>query len=89
MWPGPWPDQAQAAYPESTFVGIDAFQGTIDEARATIAAAGTSLAHGGEGLGTVGFNEAVAREMCAEAGFSAVRRVPMENPFNILYEIRA
>jgi hypothetical protein len=27
------------------------------------------------------------RELCTEAGFSHVRRVPMENPFNILYEI--
>jgi 2-polyprenyl-3-methyl-5-hydroxy-6-metoxy-1,4-benzoquinol methylase len=160
------------AYPDATFVGIDAFQGTIDDARANVAEAGlsdrisivhadasdqipgdydviftfdvihdavdpagllreirhslrpggahvcldinasrhleenvgplgalfhgcslmycmtTSLAHGGEGLGTVGFNEDVARRMCAEAGFSSVRRVPMENPFNILYEIR-
>lgn len=46
----------------------------------------TSLAHGGAGLGTVGFNEHVARAMCAEAGFSSFRRVPMENPFNNLYE---
>lgn len=46
----------------------------------------TSLAHGGAGLGTVGFNEHVARAMCAEAGFSEFRRVPIENPFNNLYE---
>ncbi|MDQ4054337.1 MAG: methyltransferase domain-containing protein [Actinomycetota bacterium] len=160
------------AYPDATFVGIDAFHGTIEDARANIAAAGlsdritilhadgseeipgdydviftfdvvhdavdpagllrrirsalrpggiyvcldinashhlednvgplgalfhgcsvmycmtTSLAHGGSGLGTVGFNETVARSMCDAAGFSSVRRVPMENPFNILYEIR-
>ena len=48
----------------------------------------TSLAGGGEGLGTLGFNEATVRKLCAEAGFGAVRRVPLENPFNILYEIR-
>jgi len=48
----------------------------------------TSLASGGEGLGTLGFNEAAVRELCREAGFGAVRRVPLENPFNILYEIR-
>lgn len=47
----------------------------------------TSLAHGGAALGTCGFNEAKVRELCAEAGFSEVRRVPLENPFNILYEI--
>jgi 2-polyprenyl-3-methyl-5-hydroxy-6-metoxy-1,4-benzoquinol methylase len=47
----------------------------------------SSLAHHGEGLGTVGLPESKIRELCAEAGFSHVRRVPMENPFNILYEI--
>ncbi|WP_436496963.1 methyltransferase domain-containing protein [Actinokineospora sp. HUAS TT18] len=47
----------------------------------------TSLAQGGAGLGTCGFNEHTARQMCAEAGFGAVRRVEMENPFNILYDI--
>jgi SAM-dependent methyltransferase len=48
----------------------------------------TSLAHGGAGLGTVGFHEPKVRELCAAAGFSRVRRVEMENPFNNLYEIR-
>lgn len=48
----------------------------------------TSLAHGGTGLGTLGFHEPKVREMCQQAGFSSVRRVPLENPFNILYEIR-
>ncbi|UGT62160.1 class I SAM-dependent methyltransferase [Nocardia asteroides] len=47
----------------------------------------TSLAHGGAGLGTCGFPEHTARELCAAAGFGTVRRVEMENPFNILYEI--
>jgi len=47
----------------------------------------SSLAHHGEGLGTVGIPESKMRELSAEAGFSHVRRVPMENPFNILYEI--
>jgi SAM-dependent methyltransferase len=49
----------------------------------------TSLAQGGEGLGTLGLHEAKLRELCAEAGFSAVRRVPIDNPFNNLYEIKA
>ena len=48
----------------------------------------TSLAGGGVGLGTLGFHEPKVRELCAEAGFSSVRRVPLENPFNNLYEIR-
>jgi hypothetical protein len=47
----------------------------------------SSLAHHGEGLGTVGLPESKMRELSAEAGFSHVRRVPMENPFNILYEV--
>jgi SAM-dependent methyltransferase len=47
----------------------------------------TSLAHHGEGLGTTGIPESKMRELCEEAGFSNVRRVPMENPFNILYEV--
>lgn len=48
----------------------------------------TSLAGGGAGLGAVGFHERKVREMCAEAGFKSVRRVPLENPFNNLYEVR-
>lgn len=48
----------------------------------------TSLAHGGAGLGTLGFHEPKVRELCAQADFSSVRRVPLENPFNNLYEIR-
>jgi 2-polyprenyl-3-methyl-5-hydroxy-6-metoxy-1,4-benzoquinol methylase len=48
----------------------------------------TSLANGGVGLGTVGLHEPKVRELCAEAGFSTVRRVPLENPFNNLYEVR-
>lgn len=48
----------------------------------------TSLAGGGAGLGTLGFHEPKVRELCAEAGFSSVRRVPLENPFNILYEMK-
>jgi 2-polyprenyl-3-methyl-5-hydroxy-6-metoxy-1,4-benzoquinol methylase len=47
----------------------------------------TSLAHHGEGLGTTGIPESKMRELSAEAGFSDVRRVPMDNPFNILYEV--
>ena len=49
----------------------------------------TSLAHNGEGLGTCGLPEAKLQELCDEAGFSGVRRVEMENPFNNLYEVSA
>lgn len=48
-----------------------------------------SLAEHGAGLGTLGLHEAKVRELCAQAGFGAVREVPIENPFNNLYEIRA
>jgi SAM-dependent methyltransferase len=47
----------------------------------------TSLAGHGEGLGTLGLPETKLRELCVEAGFSDVRRVPIEVPFNNLYEV--
>ena len=49
----------------------------------------TSLAGHGEGLGTLGLPETKLRALCTEVGFSTVRRVPIEDPFNVLYEIRA
>jgi hypothetical protein len=48
----------------------------------------TSLAHGGSGLGTLGLPESRLRELCLNVGFGSVVRVPMDNPFNALYEIR-
>lgn len=48
----------------------------------------TSLANGGEGLGTCGMPEAKVRELCTAAGFSAVERLPIEDPFNAVYEAR-
>jgi len=48
----------------------------------------TSLAHGGEGLGTCGMHEHNVRALCAEAGFGSVDRLPLENPFNVLYAVR-
>jgi SAM-dependent methyltransferase len=47
----------------------------------------TSLAHGGAGLGTCGCPPKTVRQLCTEARFSRVREVPLENPFNTLYEI--
>ncbi|HYR88430.1 MAG TPA: methyltransferase domain-containing protein [Terriglobia bacterium] len=47
----------------------------------------TSLAHNGAGLGTVGLPESKLREFATQAGFADVRRVPLENPFNNLYEV--
>ena len=43
---------------------------------------------GGAGLGTLGFNESVARAMTAEAGFTRFTRHDFENPFNAYYEVR-
>jgi SAM-dependent methyltransferase len=48
----------------------------------------TSLACGAEGLGTMGMPEPKLCKLCAEAGFSNVIRLPFENPFNVLYEIK-
>lgn len=47
----------------------------------------TSLAEGGEGLGTLGLPEPKLRELAVQAGFSDVRRAEMDNPFNSLYEL--
>lgn len=48
----------------------------------------TSLAAGGAGLGTLGLPESRLRELCIEAGFRGVERLPLENPFNALYAIK-
>jgi SAM-dependent methyltransferase len=47
----------------------------------------TSLAEGGEGLGTLGLPEPVLRQLAGKAGFGQVRRAEMDNPFNALYEL--
>jgi len=47
----------------------------------------TSLAHNGAGLGTVGLPESKLRQFAKDAGFAELRRVPLENPFNNLYEL--
>jgi 2-polyprenyl-3-methyl-5-hydroxy-6-metoxy-1,4-benzoquinol methylase len=42
----------------------------------------------GEGLGTLGLSENVARTMAAAAGFTRFRRLAVENSVNAFYEIR-
>lgn len=42
----------------------------------------------GEGLGTVGFGEAKARQMTSEAGFTQFKRHDFDNPLNAYYELR-
>ncbi len=49
----------------------------------------TSLAQGGEGLGTVGLHPAKLDELASEAGFSSCAKLPLENPFNNLYELKS
>jgi hypothetical protein len=34
------------------------------------------------------FHEPKVRELSTAAGFSSIRRLPVENPFNTVYEIR-
>jgi 2-polyprenyl-3-methyl-5-hydroxy-6-metoxy-1,4-benzoquinol methylase len=48
----------------------------------------TSLANGGEGLGTCGLPESKLRELALAAGFGSVKKLPLENPFNNLYEVK-
>jgi SAM-dependent methyltransferase len=48
----------------------------------------TSLAQGGAGLGACGLPESRLRELCLAAGFRDVRKLPIENPFNCLYEVK-
>ena len=43
--------------------------------------------HHDEGRGTLGLHEPKLRELAADAGFAGVRRLPMDNPFNNLYEL--
>ena len=47
----------------------------------------TSLAEGGEGLGTLGLPAPALRDPAAKAGFAQVRHVEMDYPFNSLYEL--
>jgi hypothetical protein len=45
-----------------------------------------SLGQNGAGLGTCGLPEPRARQLCAEAGFSSVRRLPFEDA--AVYEVK-
>ena len=48
----------------------------------------TSLAGGGAGLGTLGLHEHKLRDLATVIGFRDVRRMPIEDPFNNVYELR-
>jgi hypothetical protein len=47
----------------------------------------TSLSRHEEGPGTVDLPKGKLPELSREVGFSSVQRVPLENPFNNLYEL--
>ena len=47
----------------------------------------TSLARDGAGIGAA-MGEPKARELAGQAGFSAFRRLPIDDPFSMLYELR-
>jgi SAM-dependent methyltransferase len=47
-----------------------------------------SLAGGGAGLGTMGLPESKLKELCIGARFSHVHRLPVQNPFHALYEVK-
>jgi ubiquinone/menaquinone biosynthesis C-methylase UbiE len=42
----------------------------------------------GAGLGTLGFTEAVAREMTSAAGFTRIKKHDFDHPVNVYYEVR-
>ncbi len=46
-----------------------------------------SLAHNGEGIGTM-MGEAKARALAMEAGFAHFRRLPIDHKINVFYEIK-
>lgn len=48
----------------------------------------TSLAHGGAGIGAA-MGEVKARELAEQAGFKHFRRLPIEDDFAVLYELKA
>jgi 2-polyprenyl-3-methyl-5-hydroxy-6-metoxy-1,4-benzoquinol methylase len=48
----------------------------------------TSLAHGGAGIGAC-MGEEKARELAYAAGFTRFRKLPIEEPFSVLYELKA
>ncbi len=48
-----------------------------------------SLAHDGAALGTCGLHHPKLEELAGSAGFGGVRKLPLDNPFNNLYELRA
>lgn len=89
----------QALRPDGTYIcleinGADTLEGNAGPLGAffysvSVLYCMTTSLHGhGEGLGTVGMHEAKVHELGKEAGFSNIKRVPLENPFNKIFELK-
>ncbi len=48
----------------------------------------TSLASGGEGMGTLGLTESKMRALCNDAGFGSVRKLALKDSISAVYEVR-
>lgn len=62
-------------------------QGALFYSMSTLHCMTVSLAHGGEGIGTL-MGERKARALAEQAGFTRFRRLPIEHALNVFYEIR-
>jgi SAM-dependent methyltransferase len=51
-------------------------------------AAGGADGTSGAGLGSLGLPEAELAKLCARAGFATVRRLPIDDPMNAVYEVK-
>ena len=87
----------QALRPGGTFLMVEPFAGDALEdnlhtggallyAMSTLHCMTVSLAHGGEGLGAAWGPKRV-EELCREAGFRGFRRLEIQNPFNVFFEV--
>jgi Rv2258c-like winged HTH domain/Methyltransferase domain len=48
----------------------------------------TSIAGGGQGLGSMGMPGSAVRALCFDAGFTSVEALSLDNPFNVVYAAR-
>jgi 2-polyprenyl-3-methyl-5-hydroxy-6-metoxy-1,4-benzoquinol methylase len=62
--------------------------GTILYGTSVLFCTPTSIAAGADGIGTLGLPESELRRLCTDAGFGSFARVPVESPFNAVYEVR-
>lgn len=70
--------------PEDNFSPI----GTLLYSSSIVYCMTTSLASNGSGIGTLGMPPSKVKEYSEKAGFSHVKKLPVDNLFNVLYEVR-